>query len=713
MPVEVRRYKQGDADALAALFARNAYGPAEAGRVLTGEGLEAVFRERLVTDCFVGVDGERIHGCIALSVGSGRRTTSAEQRFAGLFVIDSAHRRSMLAGKLFREIFMAPSVENGIRALRIEANPANRRAFPLYLRVGFRSVSAARADHEGYTELVSHLPGATRDLLSYNRGEHLDSAPPKLNWRMMRGGRDTEATWATTDLDGRVVVDYLIDTGDLEFQVVMDHHTGNLVAIQQTRGPMITLPEASPVHLAAPPQTIWHQHLVDGVSVRVRDDGLLTLERGTETLLSEWWPVVVGDDAPAVRRQGRRRAVRITAEEDGRFRFTDPDDLVERLIGVSADSRQITLRAVPLRPDATVISTPWIRMGVAQHGALLPGMNGDVWRGGPVLPGLWPPGWTDFEAACPDSDAVATWWSDGTTGLRCEWTGRARLEGRSAPAVRSSHEGEGVEHRFHVNPDIPMMEDAVAFRAVPPPIRRRQSRHTPPQVPPVISAPHVLHSGNDVTITGVSQSMRIAADAGIIDWRVNDIAVLGGPYPSGGTWGSLTRRRTGLWCAMLAPRDDLDQGVEWAGDADSLPFSKTEAPGTWTVVPADGPWMEVIMDGADQDRENAVHIVPFTEPTPEFVVRIKSRVWRVAPGSTWQGSVTAAAVALRDGRALVVQPMEAERPEVFLRSHPAGAQLVALGRGTSPLRVKVMAMPSLGSAEQVLASGGTHGGQRV
>ncbi|RRJ87584.1 GNAT family N-acetyltransferase [Gulosibacter macacae] len=715
MAIEVRTYTDADAGALADLLNRNAYGPAEFGTTLTAEQVRQVFAERRITECIVGDDGTELRGCIALAIGSGRRAAAPHERFAGLFVIDDRYRNSMLAGKLFREVFADRIRAGGVRTLRIEANPANVRAFPLYLRVGFRARPGARPDEDGYVELVSHLPGVIDDLIRANPGADVDEVAVKLNWRMMRAGRDVDPAAGVVVRDGRLVVDYPIDTGDLELTAVVDHELGTVLALEQTSGTPIASPAEATVSAPEPCSERERIALADGHALVIFDDGTIELHRNEPgraptVLLRERWPVALGEDAPAVRRQGHRRRIRVHEVTDAqaqRWQLVADDDAVTREVRIGHEGHAIDLVTSPNR-DVVALTAPWVTMRVAEH-ALRD--DGGEWRGGPVLPGLWPNDWGDFEAAREPLAATAAWWSDGITSMRLGWTGIARADSRSAPALHSAHPGAEVHLRIELGAETPpLTTNPEGLHRVTAALRRRRVGASSTAEPALVvdTAPTrldtVAERGTVRELHYGEQQLRVATDAGLIDWRVGDTTVLRGPYPSATPFGSLATRRTGLWCTPLAARDDADQGVEWAEDREALRWTEATIgtgpqPGSWQLEALGASGLRVRADAAA--AETAIHLVPDTGGAGEFVISVLGRRWRVDPGHPWRGAVDAAAIVLRDGRALVLVPTGA-RAELFLRAMTTGVLVTALAAG--PLDLRMHVVESRAQAERFLAS---------
>jgi ribosomal protein S18 acetylase RimI-like enzyme len=223
----IREYNPAtDAAGLAAHFVRSGYGPHHGLSKLGAESMAAVLTERAPELFMVAVDDDDIIGCIGFMRGSGRRVTRDGELFAGLFVLDPRHRNSMLAGNLFVKSF-EKLVAGGTRAMRIEANPTNKKAFPLYLRVGFRARPDARADEDGYVELVSHLPGVIGDLLRSNAGDELIDVLPKFSWRNAGAGRDaTPTSGVSIQADGAAVVSYDLSAGDFKLRADINMDSG-------------------------------------------------------------------------------------------------------------------------------------------------------------------------------------------------------------------------------------------------------------------------------------------------------------------------------------------------------------------------------------------------------------------------------------------------------------------------------------------------------
>lgn len=715
MAVETRLYTPRDAPELAAFLRRNGYGPASQGRDLDADALERVLRERCVTDLFIGVSNGAICGTLAFGLGSGRRTCGPFERFAGLYVVDAQHRNTLLPGRLFRDAFTQIIDRGELRSLRIEANPANSRAFPLYLRAGFRALPDARPDEDGYVELVSHLPAVAADLFAANSMLSDARRVSTLSLKAMKLGRVTDPSAGVSRVDGRWVLRYPIDTGTLAIDAVVDYETGTLLSSRQVSGPPITLPEPRRVRTLAPPALLIDAEITDGVRVLVEDDGTLRLvgSHGRE-LLRERWPVTLGDDAPAVRRQGRPRRVRVTAHPgDSLWTLQAEDDPVHRTLQIEGASLRAT--SVPTA-GATVIASPWIRSRSGHRGVCREG----AWTVGPLVVGVWPQEWTDFEAAFPEDDVDAVWWSDGVHGVTSVWGwASARHEAMMAPQLQGVGPGEPVTITLTVSgPEFPSPVGGTAAslkRLIP--VRRRSGGHRSlmpaaasaagtPAAPPVTvkEGPGRRHLGAG------AHELEIAPDAGLIRWAHRDTPILTSPYPASAPLGPLVSHRVAAWCASTRRRDHDDQGFEWVDDTHALPWTWGEGRGPgWTVEPISESTLRFSVTSTQGDV--AIFATPAVRSGVPVVVQVDGKLWRIGESRLrWRAWADRAALELASGKALLITSVAGAEPELFLRKESTGLLVAVVGRAGSRLVADLTTLESSAQAELALGSpGGAYG----
>jgi len=712
MAVETRRYTPSDAPQLAAFLRRNGYGPASQGRDLDTGALERVLRERCVTDLFLGVSNGAICGTLAFGMASGRRTCGPLERFAGLYVVDAQHRNTLLPGRLFRDAFTEVIERGGLRSLRIEANPANHRAFPLYLRAGFRALPDARPDEDGYIELVSHLPAVAEDVFAANSMLSDARRVSALSLKAMKLGRVTDPSAGVFLRDGRWVLRYPIDTGTLAIEAFVDYATGTLLSCRQLSGPPIILPEPRPLKPLAPPALLIDAEVAHGVRVLVADDGTLRLigSQGVE-LLRERWPVTLGDDAPAVRRQGRPRRVRVSAHPgESLWTLRAEDDPVYRILRIEGATLHTT--SVPTAA-ATVITSPWIR---SRSGHRAVRRDGD-WTVGPLVYGVWPQEWTDFEAAFPEDEVDAVWWSDGVHGVMSVWGGAgARPEAMMAPQLQGTGPGEPVTLTLTVSgPEFPrpVAGTAASLKRVISVRRRLGGTRSPLPVAAAPAAPRVTvkEATGRILLGAGSHALELAPEAGLIRWAHRDTPILTSPYPASAPLGPLVSHRVAAWCASTRRRDHDDQGFEWVDDTHALPWAGAEGIGTgWTVEPIDESTMRFSVT-ATQGDDVAIFATPAVRAGVPVVVQVDGKLWRIGEsGLRWRAWVDQAALELASGKALLIAPVAGAETEVFLRKEPTGLLVAIVGRAGSRLVADLTALESSAQAELALGSpGGARG----
>lgn len=689
--MEIRAYAPEDADELAALFRRNHYGP---DADLDGRDIDEVLRERVPLLCLVAVEEFTVHGCLAACSSSGRRCAGRDEGFVGLFVIDRGLRNSSLAGKLFVAFFSQIVTQTAVRRLRVEVNPANRKALPLYLRVGFRALPGVRADEDGYIELVSDLSGLVRDLSTGRMGATKPVDLPSLRWRPVAGGRGTDVAEGVRTRGGRTVVTQTVTTDDLSVKATMDFDTGQIVDLQTLKGRPLVMPERAGEAEGHTRHAPVLRASAGPFLLRVAADGELTVSHGAgadeQVLIREMWPVEIGERAPGQRRQPPR-CVRATSVGPARWRLECPGESLTR--EVSVDNGVLRLTTTPSR-GRRVLTKPWIAARKVELGLRGTGDEPGAWRVGPLLQGLWPSAWTDFEAACPTT-AEAACIDDGDTRLLMTWAGRAQVEARTIAALSSLVPGEPVSmtlSRLDAMPEGPCPDGVITE----PPSEESSatvsvgSRHV--RLEAVASSKPGL-----VVLEGSGHRLKVALAVGVIDWVLNGKPVLTGSYPAHSVFGALAARRAGLWCVGLANRNEPDQGLEWAPDTESLGYDGPECPlnlvdgamnrGTWRVRASES-GLEVSAS-TGQWPEAAVNIVPLAADHPSLLVALRGRCYALERDALWRGAVDGVGIPLADGRILVITGA-GRGSEVFVRSLTEGVMTTVLAPRSVRARLRVL-----------------------
>ncbi|WP_284753232.1 GNAT family N-acetyltransferase [Arthrobacter sp. efr-133-R2A-120] len=695
----IREYvPETDAASLAAHFLRSGYGPHHGLTQLGPQSMSAVLTERAPELFMVASDGEEIIGCIGFMRGSGRRVTREGEVFAGLFVLDPRHRNSMLAGNLFVKSF-EKLVAKGTRAMRIEANPTNKKAFPLYLRVGFRALPDARADEDGYVELVSHLPGVIGDLLRSNVGEELSGVLPRFNWRNAGGGRDmTPTSGVGVQADGAVVVSYDLTAGDFKLRANIDMESGRTLSYDTISGSIGDLPLHPGLDQLGGPEVLASRTLGHGIIAEVDSFGSVRIY-GPELpgpALVDHWPVVRGDISTGWRRPHRIPVHLETAEDSWLMTSAGESGTVSKLIRFTDGQMSVSSNLLSEDGDRELVASPWVSMRMAEKYILT---MSEAWVGGPAVRGIWPADYTDFEACVDEipsnSEAVRSVWRNSSMVIDTSWPAgtTVRHEGNHLPQFRrpanipltydisvSPAQGWERPHRFLA----PAGLNVEKVRRV-----QRPDCSVPRECLPPSWHPSE-RQGRDVLECGEQMSLRYSESArGIIGWSHQGNEILSSPYPSVRSWGSLTDWTAGLWAATCTPRDSPEQGVEWVGRASALPLGPIgdqTVQDFWTVTLNEGatPAIEISADFAFRNTptDMAFYVTPATNPgasilfggqgTEKWVVEATNRPWSL--------STTRIAIELQNGGYLVARTVAGVNQEIFVRSEPKGIHLSLLSR---------------------------------
>ena len=665
--------------------------------------MAAVLTERAPELFMVALDGEDIIGCIGFMRGSGRRVTRDGELFAGLFVIDPRHRNSMLAGNLFVKSF-EHLVVGGTRAMRIEANPTNKKAFPLYLRVGFRALPDARADEDGYVELVSHLPGVIGDLLRSSVGEDLTNVLPRFSWRNAAGERDVKPTsGVTVQPDGAAVVSYDLNAGDFSLRVNIDMHSGATLDYDVVAGAIAELPPHQGLNRYGQPDIVAVRTLGEGITAEADSFGSVRIYGPgfPGPALVDHFPIARGETSTGWRRPSRGE-VQVEAGADT-WRMTSAGEAGTITRDIRFADGRMSVTSVLSTDDGgpELVASPWVSMRMAEKYVAT---SREAWVGGPVVRGIWPDDYTDFEA-CADNtpgipDGCRSVWADASLVIEAAWPAdmTVRHEGNHLPQMRrpanvplsydvmfSPAEGWSRPQAFTTPRGITVE-------------RVRRGQRTAVSLPavslPVAGSPAVWRA-SDRRAKDVVESLhpdmvlRYSETAGgITGWSQDGAKVLSSPFPGVRSWGSLADWSAGLWASRCSPREDPEQGVEWAGRASAIQlrdFAGDARQDAWTVHVMEGrfPAIEVASTLSYRRAEDmAFYATPATLPGASVLFgEPGSEKWVVeATSRPWSLGTTRLAVELQNGGYLVVRPVGGKHQEAFIRSERKGLHLSLLSR---------------------------------
>lgn len=624
----------GDAEAVAQFYNRNGYGAISHGAALTGESLLAVLAERDVRLMMVAIGGKQVVGTIAYSGVSGRRAARRNQLFAGQFLIAPSHRASRLAGELFIQSF-ARLFAMGVRVLRVEVNPSNRRAYPLYIRVGFRAVDDQLPDEEGYIELVSVLPGVVESLRSLFPSEDVDKAAARADWRVLgRSPRATLRGGVYQDPSGAKLVDYTFEVAGSTYGVVADLEDASVRSV--TSAGVVTPVPAEDKEPGLDRAPLIREHL--GFAVEL-DQASGQIRIGHEAYLG---PLYV--DAHPIRSSGRGGHRRPMPQ--GRVVVEDRTQGWSVLAGgvrreITFTDAGLNIRVSDTRGTA-VAALPWIGLRVAE---LTVSVDGGAPRTAHVLRGRWPVDFTDFESASPVdstfSDRRAEFsWVDHLLGLRVTVAPRtsARLEG---PGLRLfGTTDEVLEYDVRI--------EGQAVRDVP-----------------------AMPIGRDQVPIAEETSLLQSDDRGLLSWRMASGEQVLRASVRARTIGPLDCIDRVIWAGVMPERSDPDQGASWiplpsanAGEARSVIDSRLSLTTT-----RDGKELHIHLS-ASADSDTAVFVAPPGDITNVEIADSAGRriPVRVANGEVWRSWTRAARFTTSAGHLIEITPVSGVAPEILVRA---------------------------------------------
>ena len=674
MAVDIREVgiTPAELEPVAAFFRENRYGPP--GMHLTGRALAAVLTERGSILLLVGEHRGRIVGTVGFSRMSGRRVAPRGQAYAGMFVIAPAHRSGMLAGRLFTESFER-LLGAGLRGLRVEVNPANTRAFPLYVRVGFRALFGTIPDEEGYVELVSLLPGAALDLLANAEtwtGMSVDRR--HLDWRTISGSRRCGVEdGVTSTLGGTPALSYDFHIAPHRVTAVLDAQRCRIVslAIDGVPAAGFTPPDDDPPRTTP---TAGLSRSLDGFDIHVDDEGTLTVTHPAHRgfVLSDPLPVTV--DIPSGPRRPLRRRTEVTVLPHG-WRATD--GTVVRDVEVSEDGLQVTVSATSPLP---VVCAPWVGLRVGE----LTVRNGHVLQGsGPALLGIWPPDLIDFEATADDvdprrSETSTLTWTDRASGISVT----AHAAPPSAIRVEGRHlcrlTGEGrVTYDISLAMTVANRTEPTTATTPRPELATRTTDEPAVWRAARRGAAAVLRSDSS------AGSVVVAPEHGVVEWTSPAGSVLASGFPARREFGALSDASAAVWVARQASRSDLDRGAEWPHPSGTLPFASEPRDHGWWIT-TNGVTGEVRIFARSReaavDDELVLYLLIAGSPRRVRLSDSGGQRYDIAPRSTpWRGWTREAAADLGTEWMRLAGASE-PLSEILVRSTPHGLLFAAFSR---------------------------------
>jgi hypothetical protein len=685
---EIRDYDPTtDADAVCEFYNRNQYGPARDGVALTGPQLDLILAERGAHLFLVAEDRGRIIGTIGYLRVSGRRVSGDDELFAGMFMIDPGYRAGFLAGRLFTSSF-SRLLEDGVATLRVEVNPANVKAFPLYIRVGFRSADPhPQPDQDGYIELVSHLPGVVSRLLRELASDvPLSDVFASFSWRTMAGGRNRSISHGVTTLDGTALVEYEFTVRGDSIRVTVRLEDGQHVATTINGAATGTPAVRESIPAAPAPSAAGVRRVAVGdYTVEVDACGTVTVRhpRHFGPLYRDALPSP--DGVPLATRRPLRHSPLISEHRGGWLLAWQIDDVrLKKEIAIDGDTLTTVVRGEPGR---ALVAEPWSSV----RGAVVRSrLHGSEQFRAPNVPGLCPRDVVDFEAShaaqgfAPHRRTVV---DEPVSGIRIafEWQqaellrmegqllGRATTSGselRYSVRLGSMPLGENVPENAEFESVLP---DGIGWVADSANSEASPAATTAPAA--VESRARELRGGHEAQVVRGSgdAELVVVADRGIASWRVAGADVLASPFPSSRTLGPLQNWDACLWVSTQGAREDLEHGVGW-GSAPRVAHEVASAePGpSWSVDVLDDALSTLRLNlrggRSPSSHEIVAHLTPKVWGSTVSIAAHPSGWWTLdRTGPRWFTFARAARIPLSKGRVLAIA---AGRPddELLIRS---------------------------------------------
>ncbi|WP_295788190.1 GNAT family N-acetyltransferase [uncultured Microbacterium sp.] len=650
---------ESDLESVAHFFSRNGYGP---GIALDGSVLGVIFRERGVRQFLLAEDRGKIVGTIGFAEMSGRRVAPPGQLFAGMFVIAPSHRAGTLAGRLFAESFER-LVASGVRGLRVEVDPTNARAFPLYVRVGFRAVSGLIPDEDGYVELVSVLPGVTADVIAHAEAwTGRTVTADQRQWRAIRRSREQTVDTGVTRLpEGAHAIryDFELPGRSLSAEGRVDDASVIALLVDGVAAPGFTSPRINEPRSRA--RTVASRALGDFL-INVRSDGALDVTHPDHLGL------VLRDAHPAGGRScagARRPCVRDVTIDAAGDRWLIDDGTVTRSVRFSNSGVRLLATA---SDGGEVVCFPWMGLRIAD---LSVSRHDRTLQTGHAVRGRWPVDLTDFEAA---ADVIDPWSVDG---LEIEWADRAAgISAAVTPIAAGAIRVEGW-HLARMSG-----EGALEYEITLESGARATLGDAPPPERPKTSWEHTRWGSAAVlTSRAPSDDITVAPDDGLVQWTHRGRHVLTSAFPSARVIGALSDVSTALWVTRQQNRADLDAGAVWPVGVERLPFDPGGRAG-WCLTSTDGPGEIGVRVRAEADGAEPEIVVYLALPAQTAVrladsggideqISPKSGPWR-----TW----TRKASFRVEGGWLHLRPVRSRHPEILVRSTTRGLLVGAFAR---------------------------------
>lgn len=669
MEIEIRLFEAArDAERVAAFYNENRYGPMGSNVPLTEQALLNTIRERDVRLLLVAIQEGRVVGTLGYARMSGRRVAEPDQYFAVMFLVAPTLRSGFLVGRLFADSFQR-FAQLGARTLRVEVDPANRRAFPLYIRIGFRMVGHERPDEDGYVELVNHLPGVANDLIRQRFDDISGRSAPDQTYSsqtIKNARRQTLTSGVRRSPTGNVTVDYELDFASEAIVATVGASSGQIMKAT-IDGRVDARVKVTQGHSRELPKSVISRNVGEFTVSLDQNDGAIRISHPRHLGWIAVDPFPLPDSIPA---GVRRPAISHVTTSLEATQWKSSDGVITRVVDFAHEAVSIKVET----SGAEAISVfPWSGFRAAAFALEAE----DVRRSEHIVRGIWPPDLTDFEPAVGSdftfqAGGTCARWYDPNTGIELEIQGRSegswRVEGPHLARISSAgtilysyqlREGSTPETAVE-GTDLEVTDLDMGWGRV------------------ATEGKEVLQISNEESTSRIT----VSPSAGLVDWQCQGDVLLSSSYPSTRRFGPLDEVSSALWVALQNDRTDPDQGAEWALHDSSLPFGRPSD--GWRVrASADLSVMDVEVEARralSGRQETAVYLAPPGQPA--FVdVCVPGEGWNriTCEGVVWRTWARGCRIPVANGF-IEVMPKVASHPEILIRSTASGVLATMFSR---------------------------------
>lgn len=649
-----------DSEAVARFFTRLGYGSAgRAGVPLDATGLRRSLTESGLRYACVAQDGGRVVGTIMLLERADGFAAGPGELFGDHYLVDPLHRNSLVSGRLLAAMFQY-LIAAEVGTVRLRVDPANEVARRLYAQAGFRAVGPPISNGDGFVEMVNHLPGVLH-LLGEEEGiTDTHEAPPEILKHFMRRIRHSgDRGGVDTHTDGTRTITFDFDLHQRSFHLVLDAHSGRLIALNVDGSPredLVAWAKGAGAPAAPGPAEPSAPRSIGRFSARIDERGSLVVEHPDHAgpVLVDPFPDGHGLQIAPFRPPLLPLSTEETPQgwiqtcEQGGVHVIRRIALTASGIDIDSASQGGGPRGLVMQPLCLLRNTELAITDERRE------------REGHLRRGAWPLHLSGFEAALDPQEAVSA------DGARHTYTDRAH-----GITTSLSWKGSGLLRPYGACLADDKMSVRIELGEIP-----AVNPHPDPPARVRSTAPlaWVASGEQSYACAGEADSRILVRDGGVVQWQVAG-RVVASSIGSGGRRSHVAAQPC-LWPALSEfPRYDLQYG-EGLAPHGGIPFlpeadpSAHPAPGSWTLEASEDLSLLVPQLRAPAGEGEAV--VNLRLPIdPQGIAMADSDgdlVVHHHDGMEWSAWTSVARIPLGAKRYLRIEPLEAARPVILVRA---------------------------------------------